>query len=419
MDYQLESNLESHNDSLALFQGPDKDFSILAKQWIEYRPINVISEGSVLEFNVPASSSDYINLKETRLQVKAKITKEDNSPVSREDLVAPSNLALQSIFSQVDLLLQQQPLYSVGTNYPYKAYLDAMLQSRGELSEAKLSSQLYYKENASNTDATDPNGGDTSIYLRWMQTRDGQIFDMSGPLYLDMFDQSRLLLNGVPLQIKLWPSKNAFRLMSDTGGYKLQIVDASLFLCMTKVHSGVLLAHSHTLKDSPALYPMVRSDIKTYSLTQGEFSFGVDDLFQGEVPDQLILGLVSSQGYIGAFHRSPYAFRHYHCNFISFTIDGQNVPGKPLTPNYETGNYIEAFQTLHQRGEVNIDREAYPKGFCLYVLDILENTTIKKRGKSRLELKFNKPLPESCTLVAYAKFQGLVQIDNSRNVYTF
>ena len=45
---------------------------------------------------------------------------------------------------------------------------------------------------------------------------------------IDVLQQPKLLLNGVGISIKLWPSLNAFRLMSDslTPDQKVQIVDA-------------------------------------------------------------------------------------------------------------------------------------------------------------------------------------------------
>jgi hypothetical protein len=87
---------------------------------------------------------------------------------------------------------------------------------------------------------------------------------MEGPLYLDLFQQDRLIINGVGLALKLWPSKNAFRLMSpsDDATYKVQIVEASFKLCVQKPNSGVLMSHAKLLKRMPAVYPYIRSDLK-------------------------------------------------------------------------------------------------------------------------------------------------------------
>ena len=55
---------------------------------------------------------------------------------------------------------------------------------------------------------------------KWCVTKEAKcrwkIVDLAGPLLIDVFQQPRLLLNGVGIGIKLWPSLEAFRLMSDS-----------------------------------------------------------------------------------------------------------------------------------------------------------------------------------------------------------
>lgn len=90
------------------------------------------------------------------------------------------------------------------------------------------------------------------------------------------------------------------------------------------------------------------STIKIASIAEGEFSFSADNMFQGEVPSQLILGLVSSSAVSGNYKRSPFNFQHYDCNFVAMYVDGQSLPAKPLQPQFSEGNYLNAFQTLQR-----------------------------------------------------------------------
>ena len=63
------------------------------------------------------------------------------------------------------------------------------------------------------------------------------IVDIGGPLLIVVFQQSKLLLNGVGIAINIWPSLDAFRLISDslTPYQKVQIVDASFKLCIQRL----------------------------------------------------------------------------------------------------------------------------------------------------------------------------------------
>ena len=82
-------------------------------------PIAAISESVPVKFSIPGTSLDYINLAKTRLQVTYVLTTEDGSPIKDDrdgngkplgnsDQVPPVNLALHSIFRQIDLSLNKK-----------------------------------------------------------------------------------------------------------------------------------------------------------------------------------------------------------------------------------------------------------------------------------------------------------------------
>ena len=69
----------------------------------------------------------------------------------------------------------------------------------------------------------------------------------------------------------------------------------------------------------------------------------------------------------------------------------------------------------------DITRTEYGNGYCLYVFDICQNscdrfTQRPMKGHTRLEVKFARPLPEAVTLIAHARFPGLLEVDEARNV---
>ena len=107
-----------------------------------------------------------------------------------------------------------------------------------------------------------------------MHTDEGRLLELEGSLHLDVFRQKRLIVNGVSLTLKLWPSKNAFRLMSGEEGaaYAVQILDASFKLCLQKPNAGVLMAHSKLLANETAMYSCVSTSFKIASLSKGEYS---------------------------------------------------------------------------------------------------------------------------------------------------
>lgn len=103
----------------------------------------------------------------------------------------------------------------------------------------------------------------------------------------------------------------------ENAAYKTQIVDASFKLCVQKPNAGVLMAHAKLLQDETALYPHLSSRFKIASVSKGEYSHSQNNLFEGEVPSQLIVGLVSSAAYGGnyMYKKSPFRFQTFDCIF--------------------------------------------------------------------------------------------------------
>ena len=96
-------------NSLSIFVPPPVDKTISKEYWVEFNPIATISDSSVIEFNIPGTSVDYINLSKTKLHVKYKITDENGDPIVDQrdinghptedsDQVGPVNLTLHSVF---------------------------------------------------------------------------------------------------------------------------------------------------------------------------------------------------------------------------------------------------------------------------------------------------------------------------------
>ena len=434
MTFRMEGSEESHNEGFAVFNMPPVDTSIDQKEWIEYRPVSQISSDSALEFNIPGNSMNYLSLKETRLAMQIRLLQSDNKAVSTNDKVALTNLPLHSMWSQVDLSIQQQVISSVGTNYAYRAYIDTLLGYSESSKNTQLQSQLYFKDNSGHMDDADPKTGfNLGLGRRWLYTNNGQIVDLEGPILTDISLQNRYLLNGVQVTLKLWPQKELFRLMgveSDTSkGFKVELVDAVLKVCTVKVSPGVQIGHAEALKISPALYPFEKSTIKTFSIPRGYYDMNIDDIFQGDVPSKIMVGLVSSEGYNGSFAKNPYNFHNYNCSFIGFYVDGQSLPYKPLQLNYDSKLYTEAYLSLFSstNGYMkdignNITRDDYANGYCLYVFNLNATnynetqTPVIKKGHTRLYLQFNKSLSENTTVILYAKFPSLMRIDETRSV---
>ena len=99
---------------------------------------------------------------------------------------------------------------------------------------------------------------------------------------------------------------------------------------------GVLIAHTNLIKDSPAIYPYMNSNISVSSISKGQYAHSENHLFQGEIPSQLIVILLESAKFGRVYKKNPFFFQPFHCNFLALYIDGQSYPGKPLQQTLPT-----------------------------------------------------------------------------------
>jgi hypothetical protein len=419
-------SLEGFSESVGLFLTPPTEAGIENKSWINIRPTSQITEGGTIDFNVPGNTLKYMSLYDSRFYVKSRIVKKDGTAFGEDEFASPVNLFLHSLWSQMDVSIQQVSVSSgVSTKYPMKALIDYTLGTTDTEWNSSGACQMYYRDNWACMDDWDPapkklpiNSG---LFARYSRSKKGKIFDMEGPLYSDIFQQKRLLLNGLQLGVKLYPSQDSFRLMCKTNDYKVEILDAILKVCYVKVSPGILLGHSEALKIGPAMYFYDESIIKSYAIASGQYGITVDDLFQGEVPKTLTLCLASSEAMNGSCKRNPFNFKNYNLDFCSFYVDGQSYPTQALQPSFGNSNYVEAYLRLFNEQPMNgITYEEFGSGYTIYTFTLREKTknilSVRRRGHTRLELRFSDPLAEPVTLLAYGKFGQVLSVDQSRNV---
>ena len=430
--------MEAHSDNLALFYKPPKDKSVIFKEWVEHRPVGELSSDGALEFNISGNSNRYIDLMKTRVKMKVRILQGDGKVLPpaaagvypKEAKVGPVNLFLQSMFSQVDVSLDQQVVSpNISSKYCYKALFEVLLNYGQTAQESKLQSQLYSKDEGG-LDAKDPiSGTNAGLILRAGYFEKSQTVDMEGPVYVDICQQNRYIPNGVQINFKFWPSSNKFKFMSsnDKADYKLDIKEAILKVYTVELSRAVSDANNLQMMKTPATYFYDRTDMKTFAIAKGQYGCSLEDLFQGVVPSELVVGLVESSAYMGDYTKNPYFFDHMNLSSIALYIDGRSHPSVPITPKFKETNYVSAYMSLfggdYDRNEgIIISRDNYGKGYALYKFETCENycteyTKETRRGHTRLELKFSEALAKPTTVILAAKFPGQLEIDGERRVH--
>nr|XP_056700842.1 uncharacterized protein F54H12.2-like [Euleptes europaea] len=422
---------ECTKSELDLFLLAPTQTCIEKSTYVEVPPLSALTAGSPVEFFITGHGEDYLDLNNTLLYVSCKIVLEDGTNIPRDARVAVANYPIASLFSQLDVTVGDRLVSQSSNCYPYRAFIEGVLNYSGETLATQFSPGLFYKDTPGHLENTALDGPNEGFKQRAALTAESKKLELLGNLHADIFFQEKLLLNGVDVKIKLTRSKDAFCLIShgQVDHYKLVILSASLFVKKVKVALSIRLAHAEALLSSTAKYPVDRVAMKVFSIAAGTRVSNQDNLFLGQLPKMVVMGLVDNDAFSGAFNKNPFNFKHYNINFVALYVDGEQVPAKPFQPDFPNGNCVREYMNLVQTAGKHlqdrpllINRDGFAKGYTLFAFDLTpdqecsDHYSLIKTGNLRAEIRFADALAHTVNLIVYGVFDNVVEINHNRNV---
>src|SRR5882757_8552469 len=121
---------EIMKSELDLFKKPTFQGSIENSQFIQYRPVSSLSESSTIEFDIPISPEEYLDLQNVYLWIKGKVVQQNGTdfPAAQAGY-SLINYGLNTIFDQVDVTLAGTPVSQSSNAYQYLSYIEALTQN--------------------------------------------------------------------------------------------------------------------------------------------------------------------------------------------------------------------------------------------------------------------------------------------------
>lgn len=430
-----------HVSELDLFSGGNLQTSILDTKENIYSPLTSLHNCQIIQFHIPGTSDQYIDLNSICLRLKLQLTKADGKPFNsagtppdaKADQPGPINNVLHSLFKGLRVSFNNTVVSEIN-NYNYKSYIDTLLNFSLEQKDSNLLPAGFIKDKPDFLEvitAKDPN---TGLQSRKYWSDDSRWFELYGKLNSDVFNTPKLLINGVSLDILLTLDSPEFFLMgSDKVETVVKVLEANLYVKHVVVNPQL---HMHNLKllhsGKKVVYPYKKALIKTFTIPQGLTSIELNNVFNGVLPSNMVVGMVENQSFTGSMEKNPYNFQHFKNNSITFTINGNPVSPSPFEHNF---NFISGFartyaEFLKAIGIFNtdknclIEREDFRKGFFLVPFNFSVRPNVEdmvceeipKQGSLGLKVKFAAALPDTITLIVYAEQYNEIVIDKNLDV---
>ena len=374
--------------------------------------------------------------------------------VAAEKLWPVNNLA-HSLFKQITVRLNGTLMNDEQNSYHYKAFLQTLLNFNSNDGETVLAPQGWFNQidvkeeyTANNTDKA----GDHANYQALTQNHKDALAAQTVELVhyaggkrrmlrfkplLEVFHLSKVLVPGVQINIQMY--MNPPSIFTDSVALEARMVPEDikvrLYLCQLRLNETVYrgLTTQIAAKHRLAIYPMVRTEIRTYPLHAGLQRLEINNPFQNRIPNRMIVAMVDSRAFNGDYARDPFCFQKFGLTSIRQLVRGEEYPYETLQLNARNDDkdlagyfrYLQASGALckHEGNMVRYKDWGHGKNCTLFMWDNVASGCVdtsymnqKQVGELQIELQLGDPLGFNATVLVYAELENLLEIDANKAV---
>ena len=178
---------ECLKSELDLFMIPPTQTSIESNSYIEIRPLTALTDSSPVEFHITGCNEDYLDLNNTYLYTKVKITRANGANLTAVDNVGFINYPGNTIFSQLDVTLGDRLISNSGNNYPYRCMIECLTNYSAETLNTQFGNGLFHMDTAGHMNVTATDGENVGLTKRAAYTNNGQSVELIALVHADIF----------------------------------------------------------------------------------------------------------------------------------------------------------------------------------------------------------------------------------------
>ena len=181
-------------------------------QWTDYPIASLDSHHAPIEFVIPPQTENYTDLSQSYLYLRCRILRAGvGNNLEAGKKVAPVNNFFHSMFSSIDLYLNNKLVTSNMDTYPYRAYLENLFLFGSDVKQNQLKAGEFWYQDATGK-FVDWDGSDM-IKARMAAVTDSKPLELMGRLHLDLAMQEKYLPNGIEIRLRLNRASPQFCLM--------------------------------------------------------------------------------------------------------------------------------------------------------------------------------------------------------------
>ena len=369
-------------------------------------------------------------------------------------LYAVNNIG-HSLFKQMNLRFNGALMSEQTDMYAYKAFIETILNYDRHEGDTLLAPQGWVNQLnvVPRLQAAGVND-DISTTAEWLHNsaqplktatvkfHSGQVVSLIVHPHLEAFHTGRLLVPGLEMVLELFCNSPDFFIFgtktSGTGVKRMITLDqtdlkVTLHLCRVSLNPTVYAAlqAERKTKRKTAKYPVVRSEIRSFSFDGRTSRFTEDNVFLGKMPDRVIVAMVDSRAFNGDVEWYPFAFQKFGSTRVRQIVDGEEYPYPALELNGANGlkdlkgyhRFLEACgRYAHHGASMVMPSDWGHNGRCILFMfnnvpsglaDDPTHRNPKQAGNVRIEIDFSAILNTNLTVLVWGEFENLFEVDGN------
>ena len=251
-----------------------------------YHPIaSLDSNHASIEFVVPAQTEHYKDLSQSNLYLKFRIVKEDGSNLVDDQKAGPINNFFHSMFSGIDLFLNNKLVTSSMDTYPYRAYIENLFSYGSDVKSNQLKAgEFWYPDAAGKFEDHDSE----TVKARNVAVAISISVELWGRLHLDLAMQEKYLPSGIVIKIRLNHASPTFCILSDDPCV-VKIDEAALEVRHFQLLPTISNELNQSIVHHNGKFPIRRVEVKSFTIDSGLRSKVENNLFQGQLPKSIFI----------------------------------------------------------------------------------------------------------------------------------
>lgn len=310
----------------------------------------------------------------------------------------------------------------------YRAYIESICSYGSEAADTHLRASGFSMDAAGKFEAVklaDTTTG-SGTALRMRQFAKSATVDFCTPLHSDILRVDKLLPNRMSLDVSLTREADAFSLMTEETGekYKIHIIGLRLHVRKIQCTEAYVGEVNRRLDEGQrARYPLTRSLVKTRQIAKGSLNVTMPNLYNGRIPQTIIVGFVDSAAFTGSLTKNPFNFQHFGINSMHLSVNSKSYPAIHYTPEFAKDMYMREYRCLNDALGIKssnqaciITPELFKSGATLFAFDLTPDGCsgfhihAQERGHMQLDFQFGTATADSITCVVYATMNDEFQV---------